>query len=313
MTDRPPPEDALRRAASSSDRTAVQPDFRAIVDSLQHAVILTDGDLAVPGPTILYVNPAFTRLTGYAPEEVMGRSPRVLQASTTDRITLRTISSALRRGEGGQWKLINQRRDGTPYWVELRITPLLGPDGRVEQFVAFQRPTQPDIEWVDTAGAEASRDMLTGLPNRRALVAEVQRHLARDAAGQLCFAYLGIDGFRQINEAVDRPVGDAVLLAFADVLSGGVRRSDGLGRLGGEEFGICMPGIRLVEARGLAERLCRNVQAQPFATPAGPMPVTCSIGLSMALPGESLGDLLERADAALAAARRQGGNGVVVG
>jgi diguanylate cyclase (GGDEF)-like protein/PAS domain S-box-containing protein len=304
---------ARRRFARPPFRRTVLPDFRAVVDSIQHAVILTDADLDPPGPAILYVNPAFTRLTGYTPEEAIGRSPRLLQGPGTDRITLRAIASAMRRGEGGLWKLLNQGRDGTPYWAELRIAPLPGPDGIVDQFVGFQRPSHPDLEWADAPGPETGRDALTGLPGRRALVAEVQRHLQGEAAGQLCFAYLGVDHFRQLNDAVAPPVGDAVLLAFADILSGSLRRSDGLGRLGGEEFGICMPGIRLVEARGLAERLCRIVGAQPFATPAGPLPVTCSMGLSMARPGDSLAELLERADAALDAARRQGGNRVVIG
>ena len=302
---------ALRRVPRPTLRRPVLPDFRAIVESLQHAVILTDAELDSPGPNILYVNPAFTRLTGYAPEEAIGRSPRLLQGPGTDRVTL--IASALRRGEGGQWKLLNQGRDGVPYWAELRIAPLQGPDGSVEQFAGFQRPSHPDLEWADAAGPEMGRDALTGLPDRRALVAEVQRHLQGEAAGQLCFLYLRIDHFRELNDAVEPSVGDAVLLAFADILAASLRRSDGLGRLGGEEFGICMPGIRMVEARGLAERLRQLVESQPLATPAGPLPVTCSMGLSMARPGDTLAELLERADAALDAARRQGGNCVVSG
>lgn len=313
MTTRPLLGGAERRTPRQSLRKGVRPDFRAVVDSLQHAVIVTDAELDRPGPSILYVNPAFTRLTGYAAEEVIGRSPRLLQGPGTDRVTLRSIGSALRRGEGGQWKLLNQGANGVPYWSELRINPLAGPDGEVEQFLGIQRASQPDLEWTDAGGSDAGRDPLTGLPDRRALVSEVQRHLQGSAPGQLCFVYLGIDHFRQLNEATNPPVGDAILLAFADLLSGSVRRSDGLGRLGGEEFGICMPGIRLVEARGLAERLLHLVETEPFATPAGPLPVTCSMGLSMARPGEALAELLERADAALDAARREGGNRIVIG
>lgn len=304
---------ATRRSARHSLHPQLLPDFRAVVDSIQHAVILTDAGMDPPGPAILYVNPAFTRLTGYAAEEVIGCSPRLLQGTGTDQATLRAIAAALQRGEGGQWKLLNHRRDGTPYWAELRITPLFGSDGALEQFVGFHRPCQPGLEWADATGPESGRDTLTGLPDRRALVAEVQRHLQGEGAAQFGFAYLGIDHFRALNGAVDPPVGDALLLAVSDILTAGLRRSDGLGRLGGEEFGICMPGIRLVEARGLAERLLRTIEGEPLPTPAGPLPVTCSMGLSMARPGESLGELLERADAALNAARRQGGNRVVIG
>ncbi|WP_165585318.1 GGDEF domain-containing protein [Roseococcus sp. SYP-B2431] len=313
MSARPTAGGALRRLPRATSRRPVLPDFRGLVEGLQHAVILTDAELEPPGPTILYVNPAFTRLTGYAPEEVIGRSPRLLQGPGTDRITLRSIGSALRLGEGGQWKLLNQGRDGTPYWAELRIAPLRAPDGTVEQFAGFQRPSHPTLEWGDGDGARDGRDALTGLSDRRALAAEVLRHLRGEAAAQLCLVHLGVDHFRALNEAVDPPVGDAVLLAFADILSASLRRSDGLARIGAEEFAICMPGIRLVEARGLAERLRRIVETEPFATPAGPLPVTCSLGMTMGRPGESVAELLERAGAALDAARREGGNRLVMG
>nr|WP_314071453.1 diguanylate cyclase [uncultured Roseococcus sp.] len=310
MTDRPIADGTLRRRASS--RRGVAPDFRAIVDSLQHTVVVTDAVLDPPGPTILYVNPAFTRMTGYAPDEVIGRSPRLLQGPGTDQITIRSIGAALRRGEGGIWKLMNQGRDGAPYWVELRIAPLRGAEGRVDQFVAFQRPSHPDMEWADVAGADTGRDALTGLPDRRTLLAEVQRHLQGRGAGQLCFAYLSIDHFAALT-AAETSMRDAVLLGFADILSANLRRSDGLGRLGGEEFGISMPGIRPAEAQALAERLRRSIEAQPIATPAGPLATVCSIGLSMGRPGETLAELVERADSALEAARRAGGNRVVSG
>ncbi len=312
MTGRSAAGGTVRRAPRSAPRRGVSLDFRAIVDSLQHAVIVTDAAIDPPGPFILYVNPAFTRLTGYPAEEVVGRSPRLLQGRATDPITIRSIGSALRRGEGGHWKLLNQGRDGASYWTELRITPLPAPDGRIDQFVAFQRPSHPDMERMDMAGGDTGRDALTGLPDRRTLMAEVLRHLRGAAAGQLCFAYLSIDHFDALPYS-EPPIGDALLLGFADTLSANLRRSDGLGRLGGEEFGISMPGIRPAEARGLAERLRRSVALQPFETPAGPLPITCSIGLSMGRPGDSLDELVERADAALAMARKEGGNRVVSG
>ena len=305
--------DPAGRRGARALRRPVLPDFRGLAESLQHAVILTDAELDAPGPNILYVNPAFTRITGYSPDEAIGRSPRFLQGPGTDRTVLRAIGSALRRGEGGQWKLLNQARDGSPYWAELRITPLRGADGTVEQFAGVQRPSQPALEWADTGGHDEDRDTLTGLPRYRVLAAELLRHLKGQGAGQLCLVHLGIDHFRALNEAVEPPVGDAVLLAIADILSGSLRRSDGLARLRADGFGICMPGIRLIEARGMAERLRRLVEAEPIATPAGPMPVTCSLGMTMGRPGESVAEIVERSAAALEAARREGGNRVVVG
>ncbi|MDB5413082.1 MAG: hypothetical protein JWR10_1417 [Rubritepida sp.] len=284
-------------------------DFRAIVDGAEDAVMVTDADLDAPGPTIRYVNPAFTRLTGYTAEQAIGRSPRMLQGPGSDPDMLRAISVALRHGEGIEARVLNYGRDGTPCWIDLRIVPLAGTGGGISHFAAFQRPCAPENSGLDEL---AGRDALTGLASRRALVNMVRQHLLDDAAEHLGFAYLAIDNFKRLSEADAPPIGDALLMGFADILRANLRRSDAPGRLGGEEFGICMPGIRLPEARALAGRVLASVQAQPFATPAGPIAITCSIGIGMAQRGDTLHELLERADAALDSARRQGCNRVVI-
>ncbi|MBS7789736.1 diguanylate cyclase [Roseococcus sp. SDR] len=289
----------------------LDPDFRAIVESAEDSVIVTDADLDAPGPIIRYVNPAFTRLTGYSRHEVVGRSPRLLQGPGSDPEMLRAISATLRRGETAQGKVINYGRNGKPYWIDLKIFPLFGPRGEVRRFAAFQRDCTLDQFRLDEMRNLAERDVLTGMSNRRALLNHLQTQLLGDGVEQLCFAYLDIDHFKRVNDTHGHAVGDAVLMGFADTLAGQLRRTDLLGRLGGEEFGVCMPHIRPPEALALAERLRQGVQGAPFATPAGPLPVTCSIGVSMARRGDTLSDLLGRADEALYDAKRGGRNRVV--
>lgn len=288
------------------------PDFRAIVECAEDSVIVTDADLDAPGPTIRYVNPAFTRLTGYLAAEVIGRSPRMLQGPGSDAEVLRAIAAALRRGETGEGKVINYGRNGKPYWIDLKIVPLFGVDGRVRQFAAFQRDCTLDQFRLDEMRNLAERDVLTGVANRRTLLNQIQTRLISEGGGELGFAYLDIDHFKRVNDTHGHAVGDAVLMSFADVLAHGLRRTDMLGRLGGEEFGVFMPGIRRHEARALAERLRLSVEGTPFATPAGPLPVTCSLGLALAQRGDTLSALLARADAALYAAKREGRNRVVM-
>jgi diguanylate cyclase (GGDEF)-like protein/PAS domain S-box-containing protein len=287
-----------------------EPDFRAIVECADDAVIVTDTDLDAPGPTIRFVNPAFTRLTGYTAEDVVGGSPRMLQGPESDHEVLRRITAALRKGEIGQGKVINYGRDGRPYWIDLKIAPILGPDGRPRQFVAFQRDCTEDQQRFIAMRDLALRDALTGVASRRALLDEVSRHLAATHTGEVAFAFLDIDHFKRINDTHGHAVGDAVLMGLADVLGANTRRADAIGRLGGEEFGICMPKIRLSEARTLASRLRASVAAQPFATQVGLVAATCSIGLTMAKPGDRTEDLLARADQALYRAKHEGRNRV---
>ena len=87
-------------------------------------------------------------------------------------------------------------------------------------------------------------------------------------------AFIDVDHFKQVNDQLGHEVGDAVLFGVADRLAENVRRADMLGRIGGEEFAVCMPSVTLQDAEALAERLRRAVTSAPIDTPTGPVPVT---------------------------------------
>ena len=112
--------------------------LRLAVRAIGEAIVVTGTDLDPPGPLIEYVNPGFERMTGYAAQEVVGQSPRLLQGPLTDRAVLDRLRSAFEAGHGVQAEAINYRKDGTPYDVEWLITPVLK-DGQVVHWVAAQR------------------------------------------------------------------------------------------------------------------------------------------------------------------------------
>ena len=112
--------------------------LRAAVQAIGEAIIITGAEADPPGPVIQYVNPAFSKMTGYAPEEVLGRSPRILQGPKTDRAVLKDLGLALKAGRSFQGETVNYRRDGSEYIVEWLITPVLK-DGQITQWVAAQR------------------------------------------------------------------------------------------------------------------------------------------------------------------------------
>ncbi len=115
--------------------------FEAVVENVNDAVVVTDANLEPPGPRIVYVNPAYTRMTGYGPDEAVGRNPGFLQGTDTDRAALARISAALRRGESVREELLNSRKDGTPFWVEISIVPVRDAQGRITHFASAQRDT----------------------------------------------------------------------------------------------------------------------------------------------------------------------------
>jgi PAS domain S-box-containing protein len=114
--------------------------LQAAVAHLNDIVVVTSAEtLDAPGPTIVYVNPAFERVTGYAAAEVIGRSPRLLQGPGTDRATLDRVRAALVRGEGIRVELLNYAKDGTSYWLEMDIAPVHDGEGRITHHVAIER------------------------------------------------------------------------------------------------------------------------------------------------------------------------------
>ena len=285
-------------------------EFEQIVASANDVIIVTEADLTPPGPNIVYVNPAFTRLTGYTPDEVIGRSPRMLQGPGTSRTTLNAIRAELEAGREVHQKVLNYAKCGAPYWLDLRIVPLRDDSGRVTQFVAVERDVTLDKRRLDELEYIADRDTLTGVPNRQALLrtadAELRTARSRGSSGP-CLAFIDVDHFKQVNDRFGHATGDAVLFGIADRLTENVRRVDTLGRIGGEEFAVCMPSIVLGEAYAIGERLRQAIMAEPFDTPNGPLRVTVSVGVSEARRDErSLSDLLERADRAIYSAKKAG-------
>jgi PAS domain S-box-containing protein len=102
------------------------------------SILITDGNLDLPGPTILFVNPAFTRMTGYTEEEVIGKTPRILQGPRTDKTVLKRLRSDMERGEVFKGESINYRKDGREFLLEWQVAPIRNSDGRTTHYVAFQ-------------------------------------------------------------------------------------------------------------------------------------------------------------------------------
>jgi diguanylate cyclase len=157
----------------------------------------------------------------------------------------------------------------------------------------------------------ANRDGLTGLWNRRhvddLLNAELQRQ--QRLGGRLCAGLIDLDHFKSVNDRFGHLVGDAVLKSVAQAMKAQLRSPDQLGRFGGEEFLVLLPGTSLADARICAERLLRGVSCLALL-PAADARVTISIGLTESLPGESAEALLDRADRALYQAKDEGRNRV---
>lgn len=114
--------------------------FEVALGRISDLVIITNADLkSPPGPMIVYVNDAVTELTGYQPFEVIAQSPKIFQGPNTDRETLDRIRTGLLSGTSIREELINYRKDGTKYWIEISIDPILNDRNEITHFIAIQR------------------------------------------------------------------------------------------------------------------------------------------------------------------------------
>ena len=110
----------------------------SVVFFTQDSIIVTTKDLDAPGPEIVYVNPGFTKMTGYALEDVLGKTPRILQGPKTDPSVTRKLKSTLESGGVFYGQAINYRKDGSEFWNEWHIEPIKDDSGRLTHYIAVQ-------------------------------------------------------------------------------------------------------------------------------------------------------------------------------
>jgi diguanylate cyclase (GGDEF)-like protein len=193
------------------------------------------------------------------------------------------------------------------------VALLAGRLSRIRQRLAAQK--QELLQALDKIQTMATRDDLTGLLNRRRMQELLAQELLRSGrSGRgFCLALLDLDHFKRINDSHGHGAGDAVLCGFAAAALGAIRSADVLARWGGEEFVLLLTETGLPAARAGAERLRARVEGISIPLGQRPLGITVSIGLTEYREGETLAQLLERADLLLYEAKAQGRNRVEVG
>lgn len=243
--------------------------LHSALEEAQDAVVITEGTpIDSPGPRIVWSNKAFSRMTGYDREEVLGKSPRILQGPDTSRAVLNKVRKALENERSVYAETVNYRKDDTPYIVSWHIAPVHN-DDELTHWVSIQRDVTDHRRQQDHLEYKAHHDSLTDLPNRHVVHKEIQKLLTdspdQNRGGLL---YVDLDAFKPINDEFGHQVGDKILIWTADVLREVVRTQDTIGRIGGDEFVVCLPSLDTrTAARAIADRLhaalCQSVQIGP--------------------------------------------------
>jgi diguanylate cyclase (GGDEF)-like protein/PAS domain S-box-containing protein len=290
--------------------------FQQLAQSTNDVIVVTAAaPLAPPGPIIVYVNPAFTALTGYDADEVIGSSTRLLHGPNTDLQTVAAVRAAMEEQRPIRVELLNYSRDGEEFWIDTNIVPLRDAHGRVTHFATIGRDLSATKRLQQELQLMASTDPLTGLLNRRRFLEQAEAEFLRSQRYQheLAAVMLDIDHFKAINDSHGHFVGDQVLTAMSRATENLLRGTDIIGRWGGEEFVILMPETPLAGAAILAERLREVLARLCVDTAARPLRFTVSAGVAArGGPDASITDILQRADSALYAAKQRGRNRIQV-
>ena len=290
--------------------------FREIVDKATDAILICEADnLNAPdGPKIVYVNPMFSKLSGFSEQELMGNTPRILQGPETDRQALDRIRKALEKQEEVRETIINYTKNNEPYYLDISIFPIRQHGGdKVSHFAAIER----DVTALKKAELvhinNASKDSLTDLFNRRGF-AEIAETIIKRYSKDTSYSVLAvdIDFFKKVNDKYGHSVGDKVLKTLAKLFLASFRESDLCARFGGEEFIFLLPGINTKQANSVAERLREDVALQNFYVAGKSFSVTISGGISSGQGIEQLADVIEKADKGLYQAKELGRNRIVV-
>lgn len=294
----------------AKERTAAEHTLRlqreAMAASSDGIVI---ADAKEPDMPIVYVNAAFERMTGYAAAEVIGRNCRFLQGNESAQDGVQTMRAALQEGRACEVILRNYRKDGSLFWNNLRLAPVVGANGQVTHFVGSQTDVTERIRAEQELAHRATHDGLTGLPNRGLLEDRLQHAIAQASRGdgRIGVAFVDLDNFKMFNDSIGHTAGDTVLKTIGDRLRTCLRSGDTVARLGGDEFVIVVEQLEDDAMLWDVGQRVLSAVAQPIELNGQAYEVGCSVGTAVyPRDGATPGSLIQHADFAMYKAKEDG-------
>jgi diguanylate cyclase (GGDEF)-like protein/PAS domain S-box-containing protein len=296
-----------------SDRKKFEAELRiaATAFEAQESLLITDAD-----GVILRVNRAFTDNTGYAADEVVGQTPRILKSGRHDSAFYRAMWETLNRTGAWQGEIWDRRKNGEIYPKWLSISAVKGNDGAVTHYVGSH------IDITERKAAEekiqhlAFSDHLTNLPNRLLLLDRLKQALAANARSgrQGALLFIDLDNFKNLNDTLGHDIGDLLLQQVARLLLSCIREGDTVARLGGDEFVVMLLDLseQPIEAAAQTKAVGEKILAalcQPYQLGKHACRSTCSLGVTLFGGAQlTIEELMKQADIAMYQAKKSGRN-----
>ena len=276
-----------------------------VLENMSHAVMVIDSEGA-----IVSVNPAYTRVTGWRAEEVLGQGLQDLAASGRQAAgAAEAMWNAVLSQGHWQGELWHRRKSGESHPEFLTVDALRAGDGAVTGFIAvFADPGTPARNQARQSYL-AFHDALTGLPNQTLFDDRLERavSVARRKGGQIGIQIVDLDGFGEINHSFGREAGDLLLQAAAKRIQGALHESDTVARLSNDRFGVILPVLEGAKGAGAAAQRILAALCRPIYLAGDEISLGASIGIAL-LPGDGVtaSKLADNAELAMAEVKRQG-------
>ena len=252
--------------------------------------------------SIVSVNRAFTEITGFSADEVIGHNPHLLSSGSHDQAFYQAMWASVNQSGSWSGEIWNRRKDGSLYVEWLDICSVRAATGQLTNYIGLAHDITDRKAVEENMRHQAHHDFLTGLPNRVLFYDRFEQALASARRNQTQFAvfFLDLDRFKNINDTLGHHFGDALLKAVAVRLTETMRATDTICRLGGDEFVILVTELEDArQALALIEKLHQNFR-QPCAVEGQEITISFSVGhATYPENGDSKGVLLQYADLAM--------------
>ncbi len=302
---------AFNRMMSVQEEREAALRIAAIAFETDEGMLVTDENAK-----IIRVNQAFTRLTGYSAEDVIGKNPSMLGSDRQDALFYQNMWESLHQNKSWQGEIWNRRQNGEAYPALLSITAVVGEGDKVTNYVgAF-------VDFTERKQAEneinflAFYDQLSQLPNRRLLLDRLNQAVVTGARNQTggALLFIDLDNFKTLNDTRGHAVGDLMLVEVTSRLHHCVREGDTLSRFGGDEFVLLLEDLSAdrahaaVQALSVAEKVL-EVLRQPYILEGSEFHSSSSVGITLFINyRDKVDDLLKQADTAMYEAKKAGRN-----
>lgn len=250
----------------------------AALETSPNAFVLTD-----KSGTVLWVNPAFCRLSGYTESEVVGQPLSFLETDAQNAAFYTEMWNTLNAGNNWCAEITERKKSGALYTVEQRITPIMGQDGKLAYCVFVRNDVTARKDAEGLIMHLANYDQLTGLPNRSLFYEQLRPILKRAAAQEqkVALIFADLTNFNRINDTLGHAAGDELLKIVAQRLSKLGTNKDFVARIGGDEFTVIVEGVKNAEAAAIRARTMIESILEPVFIENTEVNVGANIGISI--------------------------------